>query len=98
MSVKCEGCVKEVKPQVVKQVVVIVEEGANKDWCKNIDKKDCPTFLPHQIYSIFYWVFGKTSPRQKILSGNGAGYIQTLLFQFSTPAKCLFSEKNIAML
>ena len=55
MSVKCEGCVKEVKPQVVKQVVVNSnsrrggKQRPEQAWCKNIDKKDCPTFHPPDI-------------------------------------------------
>ena len=58
MSVKCVKCGKEVKPQVVRQVVE-GEGGRGRGkqrleeaWCKNIDKKDCPTFHPSNIFNL----------------------------------------------
>ena len=62
MSVKCDVCGKEVKPQVARQVVEEKGgEGASKQrlyketWCKNIDKKGCPTSPTPYIQSLGIW-------------------------------------------
>ena len=73
MSVKCDGCGKEVKPQVVRQVGVVGEGGrggANKDWKKPGVKtliRKTVQLSTHPIYSIFYWVFGTATPTQYLL-------------------------------
>ena len=68
MSVKCDVCGKEVKPQVARQVVG--EKGGrgqvNKDCIKKPGVKTlirkAVQLLPHHIFNL--WVYGMPTPRQ----------------------------------